>query len=377
MAHQKHAKLKRPAFGNFGRNEWAIIGTPCGNLKRIAFEVTKALSNHYKVAYLDADHKEASSEGSLKFGANLEATDKISHHRLDFIEQPNNFQWRQTFNLQDLVLVNGNHFKANQQIVVIDPRKEDSLKRKLDRLTDVKMLLLEGDAPIPDFLKNHIPDIDQLPIFQTTDTQKVADYIQAAMMGKTPIVKGVVLAGGKSQRMGTDKGALDYHGVPQRDYLMGLMSECCEAVYLSCREEQVAEFSRSHAVLSDKFVGLGPFGAILTAFQEDPDAAWLVVACDMPFVDANVLEYLLQNRSVSEIATAFHNKETGFPDPLIAVWEPRSYPILLQFLSMGYSCPRKVLINSSIKEVQPQHEQTLRNANTPEDYKEIKDHLLK
>jgi len=52
---------------------------------------------------------------------------------------------------------------------------------------------------------------------------------------------------------------------------------------------------------------------------------------------------------ISKVATAFHNPETNFPDPLITIWEPKSYQILLSFLAQGYSCPRKALINSDIK----------------------------
>ena len=45
----------------------------------------------------------------------------------------------------------------------------------------------------------------------------------------------------------------------------------------------------------------------------------------------------------------------------------RALSRLLYFLSLGYSCPRKVLINSDIKEIDPPHELSLFNANTPEE----------
>ena len=49
------------------------------------------------------------------------------------------------------------------------------------------------------------------------------------------------------------------------------------------------------------------------------------------------------------------------------MYEPRARGRLLQFLTAGYDCPRKMLINSPIELLEPPHEQALRNANTPAD----------
>jgi len=122
--------------------------------------------------------------------------------------------------------------------------------------------------------------------------------------------------------------------------------------------------------VEDKFIELGPFGAILSAFQKDPNAAWLVVACDLPFLNQKALTFLKENRAISKVATAFHNPETNFPDPLITIWEPKSYQILLNFLAQGYSCPRKVLINSDI-ETLTYDSSILTNVNDPVAFEKI------
>ena len=66
-----------------------------------------------------------------------------------------------------------------------------------------------------------------------------------------------------------------------------------------------------------------------------------------------------------------HNPATGWPDPLVTIWEPRAYPVLLQFLTQGYSCPRKVLINSDTAVIEAQNPQILLNANSPEERQEV------
>lgn len=375
--HQKHANITKPNIGNFGRNEWAIIGTPCGNIQQLAYRLIEDLQKSYKVAYVDADHKNADEPDNLEgenpaltHGASMEYTDKISHHRFDTKAKLDTFQFRALFNEQDLVLVNGNHFKAKNQIVVIDARKEKSLEKKLDRLTNVDLILLEGEAKeMYPFLKNHLQEPENIPVLHFSETQKIVEFILGKMISAKPKLHGLVLAGGKSVRMGTDKGALEYHGKPQREYMGDLLNQFCDKTFLSVRSEQKIE--SAYELLEDKFVGLGPFGAILSAFQKDPNAAWLVVACDLPLLNKASLQFLKEKRNASHLATAFHNPETNFPEPLITIWEPKSYQVLLQFLAQGYSCPRKVLINSEIELLQLENSDVLMNVNDKEGFNRI------
>lgn len=380
--HQKHAKLTRPNLGNFGRNEWAIIGTPCGNIQKIAYQLTEILSKHFKVSYVDADHKNADEvqqnaqlqgqRSAMEFGANFVYTDKITHHRLDFHAQLESYQYRSLFNEQDLILVNGNHFKAKKQIVVIDARKKDSLQRKLDRLTDVDLILLEGEnAEIFPFLQEHLSNSSNIPLLQSDDIPHIADFLLQQMQTARPPIHGLVLAGGKSQRMGRDKGLLNYHGKAQREHVGDLLQNVCDKVFLSCRPEQAAGIESNYELLADKMLGLGPFGAIVSAFQHNPNVAWLVVACDLPLLDIDTLQFLTSNRNTSKIATAFHNPATDFPDPLLTIWEPKAYLALFQFLVQGYSCPRKVLINSDIELLTVPDVRVLENVNKPEEYKKV------
>jgi molybdopterin-guanine dinucleotide biosynthesis protein A len=378
MKHQKHTKLTRPNVGEFGRSEWAVIGTPCGNIQQLSYRLIEVLHKTFKVSYVDADHKnEDEPKGlevenpALALGATLEYTDKISHHRFDLKSDLNTFQYRALFNEQDLVLVNGNHFKAKHQIVVIDPKKEKSLEKKLDRLTNVDLILMTGEEQsIYPFLKNHLKDWAHIPVLHFSQTEKIAEFILVNVLLQVPKLNGLVLAGGKSVRMGKDKGALDYHGKPQREFMADMLSQFCEKTYISVRENQGVE--SEYELLEDTFVGLGPFGAIASAMRKNPNTAWLVVACDLPLLDEKTLQFLVKNRNASKVATAIYNPETDFPEPLITIWEPRSYQVMLNFLAQGYSCPRKVLINSEIELLKLENVKVLLNVNDAEAYDKIK-----
>lgn len=382
--HQKHADITKPNYGFFGRNEWSIVGTPCGNIKKLAFELTQRLSERYSVAYVDADHAGADAEAeqgrdaqtAMAHGAKLEYTDKITFHRFDVEQQFDSYQYRQWFNETDLVLVNGNHFQAKKQIVVIDPKKEKSLHKRLSQLTDVQLILLtEGVEDIFPFLKEHLSKSSNIPILPSSNIEAIAEFLLKKMQATQPPLYGLVLAGGKSERMGQDKGALDYHGKPQREYAADLLSQFCEQTFISTRPGQAVE--SAYPLLEDKFLELGPYGAMLSAFRQQPNAAWLVVACDLPLLDDKTLQQLVDNRNRSKIATAFHNPETQFPEPLITIWEPRAYPVLLQFLAQGYTCPRKVLINSNIEELQVANTDALRNVNKPEELQQVLEQVKK
>ncbi|MBK8704485.1 MAG: NTP transferase domain-containing protein [Saprospiraceae bacterium] len=339
--------------------------------------LTAQLAASCQVAYVDADHKEDHNNSNVvdnivSKGAALYYTDKIAHARFDYGIPPNDYQRRTLMNACDVVLVNGNHFSATRQMVIIDPRKEQSLQKKLDRLTQVDMILLtENGQGVYPFLQAFLDGQDkQVPILQISDTQSIAAQILEKWRQMNPPIYGLVLAGGKSQRMGEDKGAMVYHQKTQREHVADLLKPLCEKVFVSCRPDQAAqiESEQPYPTLPDTFLGLGPLGAILTAFRHNPDAAWLVAACDLPLLNSDTLSQLIRARNATKIATAFRQPdEEGWPEPLITIWEPKSYLVALQFLAQGYSCPRKILINSNIRLIDCSLPDALKNVNTQEE----------
>ena len=367
--HSKHTKLSKPLYGEYHRNEWAILGTPCSEIRTLASHIVKGLGNKWQLAYLDADHKEeenknAEANSLLKHGARLELTDKISFFRSDAATAPNPFQWRSTLNELDAVLVNGNHFTAARQVVVIDSRKD--LTKKEEKLTDVVLVLLAGDeAEVPELVKRKIKQ--DTPVYPISDTDQIVAWFEKQLQLCIAPVSGLVLAGGKGSRMQADKGLIFYHDLPQREYLYKMISDMGLPAYLSLRTDQAAAVAEDMAVVPDTFSDLGPYGAILSAFRSDPNSAWLSVACDLPLLKEEHLRQLILRRNPSKMATAYYNPTTNFPEPLITLWEPKAYPVLLQFLAQGYSCPRKALINSEVEIIAAGDPAFMMNANTPEE----------
>lgn len=187
---------------------------------------------------------------------------------------------------------------------------------------------------------------------------------------------GLILTGGKSTRMGSDKSLLNYHGKSQRAYLYHAASKICDHVFYSAREDQLPSFPQKEQVIVDQNMYKGPFNGILSAHLAYPNAAWLVLACDLPLLDDKGLAELVTARSPQKMATAFASKKSHLPEPLIAIWEPKALKEAINYLSNAKSsCPRKFLIQSDIALVTPSKEAFLYNANSLEEYQMAKTKL--
>jgi molybdopterin-guanine dinucleotide biosynthesis protein A len=196
-----------------------------------------------------------------------------------------------------------------------------------------------------------------------------------------PPLYGLVLAGGRSTRMQRDKATLSYQGRTQLDRAMELLSSCVAQAFVSVRPDQRAEPSRARfAQVVDTQEGLGPVAGIAAAQALRPDAAWLVVACDLPHLDLPTLQHLIAHRDPSRSATVYRSthggRHAGLPEPLCAIYEPRSAAALAAYLATGKTCPRKFLIQSDALLLEQPEPRALHNINTPEEYSAAEGELL-
>jgi molybdenum cofactor guanylyltransferase len=365
-AHVKHPSLLHKNKGQFAISELALVGATCSEIKSLAGRWMAREGKKYRMAYMDADHQQSDPlPDLLKVEANVLFTDKIEFFRKDSQQIPNTYEMLPDSNHIDLLLINGNHFAAAAQVLILDPSREKSILKRLNQLTNVQLILAKENYTIPLEVADALGDqISNIPTLPWNDHHAIEEWFSAFMLARTPPIKALILVGGQSQRMGRDKSSIPFHGIAQRHYLANLMEEMNIEPILSVQQSIPGE---SIAQLKDTFFGLGPMGAILSAFQAQPDVAWMVVACDMPYINADAVETLLRGRNPSAYATAFLNPLTGFADPLFTIYEPKSYLRLLHFMWMGHTCPRKMLINSDVALLELDDSEWLQNVNTPEE----------
>ena len=369
--HKKHADTIRAVAGQFHRSEVAILGTSCEEVKKIVHQL-RQLFPEKNLAFADESH---AADGPAE---DSQHTSWHKHHQqiaLTFSQPDNRFHRNFTLSGSDCVIVNGNHFEAATQVVVCNPEKENSLRKRKDQLTHVAAILLTGNqSEAPDYITELT---GTKPTFHINDSEKISQFFLDNYLQPSPL-KALIMAGGKSIRMGQDKPWMDFNGTPQVLFLSEILAKHGIDTWISCREEQRENFeSQGLKTIIDRILDFGPLGGIASAFMSDPNAAWLVLASDIPLFDEEMLLALVAKRHAGSCATSFVSPHDGMPEPLAAIWEPRVFQQIMQFISLGYSCPRKVLMNTATHVFESGTPEKLLNVNTPGDLEKFRNHKLK
>lgn len=187
------------------------------------------------------------------------------------------------------------------------------------------------------------------------------------MVNEIPVLFGLVLAGGESRRMGSDKALLQRGTETQLDYAVRIVSAVVDQVFVSARRSQADAVRAKHALIIDHYENLGPVAGILSAMDHEPQVAWLVLACDLPNVTPDTLLALLAGRESHHPFTAFRSSHNDLPEPLCAIYEPGARQLLDGFVSDGLACPRKIMIRSNTELLVQADPVWLDNVNTPQD----------
>jgi len=143
-------------------------------------------------------------------------------------------------------------------------------------------------------------------------------------------VIGLVLAGGKSSRLGQDKTALEIQGQTLLQRTATLLLRHCDQVFISTRSTDMADCG--FEIILDATERIGPLGGITTALSRI-SGPLLVLACDLPFMDSATLQKLINfhaSKPASAVLTTFQQVQTGFIESLVAIYEPDSLALLNQ-----------------------------------------------
>ncbi|KAL3441462.1 MobA-like NTP transferase domain-containing protein [Aspergillus insuetus] len=210
-------------------------------------------------------------------------------------------------------------------------------------------------------------------------------------------IKPLLLAGGKSTRMGSRKELLCLaNNIPiyeQQLLRLHLAFPDSEAVFFSLpspaslveilenpRVERIADTTLRlhnadssspfliHILYDDPKEDLGPAAGLLSVYRHDPGATWLVVACDYPFFSVSAVRYL--HRHMAGPVTCFENAD-GIYEPLLGIWTPEALSLLEQNVQRGISGPKAVVLKAKGTSVRPEEENWLFNMNTRVEYEQV------
>ncbi|HEX7802851.1 MAG TPA: NTP transferase domain-containing protein [Pseudoxanthomonas sp.] len=191
---------------------------------------------------------------------------------------------------------------------------------------------------------------------------------RAAESTTLPALHGLVLSGGASTRMGKDKALLDRHGEPQLQATFRLLSRQVQSCFVSLRNDQRDEPVRAALPgIVDETEGAGPAAGLLAAHAAYPEAAWLVLACDLPRLQASTLEALIRARDGIHAAIAYRGTVDDLPEPLCAVWEPAALARLSHQAQAGRYGLREALRSADTLLLPAPGGCELDNINTPQE----------
>ena len=177
-------------------------------------------------------------------------------------------------------------------------------------------------------------------------------------------MNGLVLAGGKSTRMGIDKSSLVYHDVPQYQYVYDLLLPYCDRVFVST--ERILDLPTLPDL--DLYKNSGPIGGLLSAFEfalED----WIVIAIDYPYFSSSEIEELIGDQN--ELASVIYHSETGYFEPFLGIYKAKFKSILIKNFEKGNHSMQSILTSNPVGKVLPSKIELIRNVNTIDEFKSI------
>lgn len=104
----------------------------------------------------------------------------------------------------------------------------------------------------------------------------------------------IVLAGGRSTRMGIDKGLISLNGKPLIAHVIEAIEPLCSTILISTNKPEYEAFG--YPLIADLYQGIGPMGGLHAGLLASKDVDNMLLSCDMPLVDAELLEALLAHR---------------------------------------------------------------------------------
>ena len=187
---------------------------------------------------------------------------------------------------------------------------------------------------------------------------------------------GIILAGGHSSRLGTDKAFIKIGNKTLIENTYRLVTDCCKEVLISANNHAGYSFPEQR-IIPDCIPGLGPVGGIYSCLKHSGTENNLVIAVDIPFINKGLVQFLLSNMADAELIIPISGN--GKAEPLCALYKKSVLPHLekmitkkdLKVQNLMHYCKSKKLPVSHEQDFY--HDRLFYNINTPDDlYKLIK-----
>ena len=141
-------------------------------------------------------------------------------------------------------------------------------------------------------------------------------------------ITGIILAGGKSSRMGQEKGLIKFKDKHLIEYSINVLKNITDRIIISSNSKSYDFLD--FEIVKDEIPNSGPMGGIYSGLMQSNTEVNLVLSCDTPFVSEDLLMYVLEKSKGKDIVVPWHGKK--FFEPLCAYYNKNSTKILRQFI---------------------------------------------
>lgn len=176
-------------------------------------------------------------------------------------------------------------------------------------------------------------------------------------------ITGIILAGGNSSRMGTDKALIPFKGVHLIEYSLSLMKNLCHHIIISANNPNYTNFG--FPVVHDNFKGIGPLAGLEACLRYSQTRINLVVSCDTPFINSDLFRNILDYTEAYDAIVPVLND--GKIEPLIGFYSKDILSQLVLQIKKGDYKMQNLLKLINTKYITLINDNLLHNLNTPED----------
>jgi len=180
---------------------------------------------------------------------------------------------------------------------------------------------------------------------------------------------GILLAGGKSSRMGDDKAFMKYKDRFLYEYSFSILKSFSQDILISSSNTRFN--NQDYRCVEDEMPDLGPISGIFSCLKRIKYPSAIVLPCDLPFISVKTVETLLNNSQGYDITVALNHQ--NFPEPLIGIYSSAIISRLEKMINSGNYKLQNLLKDSKthfvkIPQISPE---TFLNINNPEDYNSL------
>ena len=188
------------------------------------------------------------------------------------------------------------------------------------------------------------------------------------MIGEERKITGIVLAGGKSSRMGSDKGLMLLNGIPMVAHVIHQLRPCVDELILIANKTAYAQFGDRQ--VPDLVKAVGPVGGIYTGLTASSTELNFFVSCDMPFITSAAIRYLINRHEDANISVASLENQM---QPLFGLYSKSCLPVFSESIqkeqyklqALVKACKHKLV---AMDDLAAEHPQLFENINTPQEY---------